>query len=91
MNGRLAQAGVLEMREYKLRGVVKEIEVGLDSDILSITWSGQWKVLKKHRAQRKLRLFFCALERIVRPLPLPVHVQTASATMNRLDGEKTNL
>jgi len=36
----LAQANVPETREYKLRGVVQDVEIGLDSDILSITWGG---------------------------------------------------
>lgn len=36
----LAQAGVPETREYMLRGVVEDEEIGLDSDILSVTWGG---------------------------------------------------
>ena len=36
----LAQANVPETREYMLRGVVQDLEIGLDSDILSITWGG---------------------------------------------------
>ncbi len=36
----LAQAGVPEVREYMLRGVVEDAEIGLDSDILSVTWGG---------------------------------------------------
>lgn len=36
----LFQAGVPEVREYMLRGVVNDEEIGLDSDILSITWAG---------------------------------------------------
>jgi hypothetical protein len=36
----LAQAGVSEVREYMLRGVVNDQKVGLDSDIQSITWGG---------------------------------------------------
>ena len=36
----LAQPGVPETREYMLRGVVQDVEIGLDSDILSITWGG---------------------------------------------------
>jgi hypothetical protein len=37
----LAQANVPETREYMLRGVVDDEEIGLDSDVLSITWAGQ--------------------------------------------------
>jgi len=37
----LAQAGVAEVREYMLRGVVNDEAIGLDSDILSIAWEGQ--------------------------------------------------
>jgi hypothetical protein len=37
----LAQPGVPEVREYMLRGVVKDAEIGQDSDILSVMWSGQ--------------------------------------------------
>jgi hypothetical protein len=36
----LAQANVPETREYMLRGVVQDVEIGLDSDILSLTWGG---------------------------------------------------
>ena len=36
----LAQAGVPEVREYMLRGVINNEEIGLDSDIMSITWAG---------------------------------------------------
>jgi len=36
----LFQPGVPEVREYMLRGVVNDQEIGLDSDILSITWAG---------------------------------------------------
>jgi hypothetical protein len=36
----LAQANIPETREYKLRGVVTDVEIGLDSDIQSITWGG---------------------------------------------------
>jgi hypothetical protein len=36
----LAVATVPETREYKLRGVLNDVEIGLDSDIQSITWSG---------------------------------------------------
>lgn len=36
----LAQPGVPEVREYRLRGVVNDEEIGLDSDILSVTWAG---------------------------------------------------
>ena len=36
----LAHAGVPEEREYMLRGVVNDVEIGVDSDILSIIWGG---------------------------------------------------
>lgn len=36
----LAVANAPEVREYMLRGVVTDAEIGLDSDILNITWSG---------------------------------------------------
>lgn len=36
----LAQASVPEVREYVLRGVIADVEIGLDSDIMSITWGG---------------------------------------------------
>ena len=36
----LAQANAAETREYMLRGVLTDVEIGLDSDIQSITWSG---------------------------------------------------
>jgi hypothetical protein len=36
----LAQAGVPEVREYMLRGMVGDQEIGLDSDIQSVTWGG---------------------------------------------------
>jgi hypothetical protein len=36
----LEHAGVPEVREYMLRGVVNDEEIGLDSDILSVTWAG---------------------------------------------------
>ena len=36
----LAQANVPETREYMLRGVVTDVEIGLDSDIQSITCGG---------------------------------------------------
>ncbi len=36
----LAQAAVAETREYMLRGVLTDVEIGLDSDIQSITWGG---------------------------------------------------
>ena len=36
----LAQANVPEAREYMLRGVLQDVEIGLDSDIHSITWGG---------------------------------------------------
>lgn len=36
----LAQAGVPETREYMLRGLVKDEEIGLDSDIGRIAWGG---------------------------------------------------
>lgn len=29
-----------EVREYMLRGVISDAEVGLDSDVLSIIWAG---------------------------------------------------
>lgn len=37
----LAQAGVPEVREYMLRGVVDDAEIGLDSDVKNVTWGGQ--------------------------------------------------
>jgi hypothetical protein len=36
----LAQPNVPEVREYMLRGVIDDVEIGLDSDIQSITWGG---------------------------------------------------
>jgi hypothetical protein len=36
----LEHAGVPEVREYMLRGVIDDQEIGLDSDILSVTWAG---------------------------------------------------
>jgi hypothetical protein len=36
----LAQPGVPEVREYMLRGVIDDVEIGLDSDIQSVTWAG---------------------------------------------------
>ena len=36
----LAQAGVAETREYMQRGAINDEAIGLDSDILSIAWSG---------------------------------------------------
>ena len=36
----LAQAGVPEVREYMARGLVGDEEVGLDSDIVSVTFAG---------------------------------------------------
>ncbi|HMJ92058.1 MAG TPA: hypothetical protein VK530_19710 [Candidatus Acidoferrum sp.] len=36
----LAQPGVPETREYMLRGVMDDQEIGLDSDIQSVTWGG---------------------------------------------------
>lgn len=36
----LAQPGAAESREYMLRGMVKDDEIGLDSDIGRIAWSG---------------------------------------------------
>ncbi len=36
----LFQAGVPEVREYMLRGVIADEEIGLDSDIQSIAWGG---------------------------------------------------
>jgi hypothetical protein len=35
-----AQPNVPEVREYMLRGVIDDVEIGLDSDIQSITWAG---------------------------------------------------
>jgi hypothetical protein len=37
----LATAGVSETREYMLRGMLDDQEIGLDSDVHSITWNGQ--------------------------------------------------
>jgi len=37
----LAQPNVAEVREYMLRGVVEDVEIGLDSDVLNATWGGQ--------------------------------------------------
>jgi hypothetical protein len=36
----LAAPAVPETREYMLRGVLTDVEIGLDSDIQTITWSG---------------------------------------------------
>jgi hypothetical protein len=36
----LAQANVAETREYMLRGLLTDVEIDLDSDIQSITWTG---------------------------------------------------
>ena len=36
----LAQPNVAETREYMLRGVLTDVEIGLDSDIQTITWGG---------------------------------------------------
>ena len=36
----LAAAGVAEVREYMGRGVLHDAEIGLDSDIMSITFAG---------------------------------------------------
>ena len=36
----LATAGVAETREYMLRGMIKDTEIGLDSDVARIAWSG---------------------------------------------------
>jgi hypothetical protein len=36
----LASAGVPETREYLLRGMIKDDEIGLDSDVARIAWSG---------------------------------------------------
>ena len=36
----LAQANVPETREYMLRGLIADQEIGLDSDILNATWGG---------------------------------------------------
>ncbi len=37
----VSQPNVAEVREYMLRGVVADEEIGLDSDVLSVTWGGQ--------------------------------------------------
>lgn len=37
----LANPAVPETREYMIRGLIEDQEIGLDSDILSITWKGQ--------------------------------------------------
>ncbi len=37
----LAQAGIAETREYMIRGVMNDVEIGHDSAIQSITWNGQ--------------------------------------------------
>lgn len=39
-NRPLANANVPEVREYMLRGVIKDVEVGLESDIQSATFAG---------------------------------------------------
>jgi len=36
----LAQSNVPEVREYMARGVVNDEEIGVDSDIVSITFAG---------------------------------------------------
>ncbi len=36
----LAQAGVAEVREYSLRGVINDAEIGQLSDIVSVTYGG---------------------------------------------------
>jgi hypothetical protein len=36
----LASAGVAETREYMLRGMIKDDEIGLDSDVARIAWAG---------------------------------------------------
>lgn len=36
----LAQPGVPEVREYMLRGIIDDEEVGLDSDVVSVTFPG---------------------------------------------------
>lgn len=37
----LASPGVPETREYMLRGLINDAEIGLDSDVQSVTWNGQ--------------------------------------------------
>ena len=39
-NRPLATAGTAETREYKARGVIDDAEIGLDSDIVSVVFSG---------------------------------------------------
>lgn len=36
----LTQAGVPEVREYMARGVIDDVEIGLESDIVSLTYGG---------------------------------------------------
>ncbi len=36
----LAAPGVPEVREYLLRGMIDDREIGLDSDVVSITFAG---------------------------------------------------
>lgn len=36
----LAQAGVAEVREYKARGILHDVEIGVDSDVVSATFAG---------------------------------------------------
>ena len=36
----LASPGVPETREYILRGMLKDDEIGVDSDVARIAWSG---------------------------------------------------
>lgn len=37
----LANPAVPETREYMIRGVIEDQEIGLDSDVQSVTWKGQ--------------------------------------------------
>ncbi len=37
----LAQPGVAETREYMIRGLMNDAEIGVDSDVQSVTWKGQ--------------------------------------------------
>jgi hypothetical protein len=39
-NSPLAQAGVAEKREYMGRGVLHDQEIGVDSDIVTVTFGG---------------------------------------------------
>jgi hypothetical protein len=38
--GRSNCPGVAETRQYMLRGMIKDDEIGLDSDVARIAWSG---------------------------------------------------